>query len=78
MEMPAYVRNGRLGPFRSCNAQNLRSLLLTVNEEGDWRALAIRSVACLCPFEGLELYCTTIEGLTLMKDTEFLLEETGH
>lgn len=63
-------KHGRLGPLRSCDARNLRSLLLTVNEEGDWRALAIRSAACLYRLEGLETYRTTIEGATPMKDTE--------
>ena len=49
-------KNGRLGPLRSGHACNLRSLLLTVNEEGDWRALAIRSAACLYRLKGLEAY----------------------
>ncbi|KAL3800455.1 hypothetical protein HJC23_011692 [Cyclotella cryptica] len=35
------------------DAPNLRSLLLSVNEVGDWRALAIRSAACLYRLEGL-------------------------
>lgn len=38
------------------DARNLRSLLLSVNEEGDWRALAIRSAACLYRLEGLEAH----------------------
>lgn len=45
-----------LGKLSSADARNLRSLLLTVNEEGDWRALAIRSAACLYRLEGLEAY----------------------
>mmetsp|Transcript_41042 Transcript_41042/g.74000 ORF Transcript_41042/g.74000 Transcript_41042/m.74000 type:complete len:888 (+) Transcript_41042:179-2842(+) len=49
-------KNGKLGPLSSADARNLRSLLLTVNEEGDWRALAIRSAACLYRLEGLEAY----------------------
>jgi len=40
----------------SHDARNLRSLLLSVNEEGDWRALAIRSAACLYRLEGLEAH----------------------
>ncbi|KAK1746151.1 RelA/SpoT family protein [Skeletonema marinoi] len=40
----------------SQDARNLRSLLLSVNEEGDWRALAIRSAACLYRLEGLEAH----------------------
>jgi ppGpp synthetase/RelA/SpoT-type nucleotidyltranferase len=40
----------------SHDARNLRSLLLSVNEEGDWRALAIRSAACLYRLEGLETH----------------------
>lgn len=32
---------------------NLRSLLLSVNEVGDWRALAVRSAACLYRLQGL-------------------------
>ena len=32
---------------------NLRSLLLSVNEVGDWRALAVRSAACLYRLRGL-------------------------
>ena len=52
-------KNGRLGPLRSGDARNLRSLLLTVNEEGDWRALAIRSAACLYRLKGLEAYRAT-------------------
>lgn len=35
------------------NSSNLRSLLLSINEEGDWRALAIRSGACLYRLRGL-------------------------
>jgi hypothetical protein len=35
------------------DAPNLRSLLLSVNEVGDWRALAIRSAACLYRLDGL-------------------------
>ncbi|KAL3823532.1 hypothetical protein ACHAXA_007210 [Cyclostephanos tholiformis] len=59
-------KNGRLGPLRSGDARNLRSLLLTVNEEGDWRALAIRSAACLYRLKGLEAYRATavVEGTT--------------
>jgi len=50
-------KNGKLlGRLSSADARNLRSLLLTVNEEGDWRALAIRSAACLYRLEGLEAY----------------------
>lgn len=37
----------------SRNSSNLRSLLLSINEEGDWRALAIRSAACLYRLKGL-------------------------
>lgn len=37
----------------SRNSSNLRSLLLSINEEGDWRALAIRSAACLYRLRGL-------------------------
>eukprot|EP00578_Thalassiosira_sp_NH16_P024721 CAMPEP_0181095424 /NCGR_PEP_ID=MMETSP1071-20121207/10509_1 /TAXON_ID=35127 /ORGANISM="Thalassiosira sp., Strain NH16" /LENGTH=904 /DNA_ID=CAMNT_0023177799 /DNA_START=157 /DNA_END=2871 /DNA_ORIENTATION=- len=51
-------KNGKLGQLRSADARNLRSLLLTVNEEGDWRALAIRSAACLYRLEGLEAHRT--------------------
>jgi hypothetical protein len=35
------------------SSSNLRSLLLSINEEGDWRALAIRSAACLYRLKGL-------------------------
>eukprot|EP00956_Cyclotella_meneghiniana_P008383 scaffold11280_cov22-Cyclotella_meneghiniana.AAC.1 len=35
------------------NSSNLRSLLLSINEEGDWRALAIRGGACLYRLRGL-------------------------
>lgn len=35
------------------DARNLRSLLLSVNDEGDWRALAVRSAACLYRLRGL-------------------------
>lgn len=49
-------KNGRLGRLRFADAQNLRSLLLTVNDEGDWRALAVRSAACLYRLEGLEAH----------------------
>ncbi|KAL7548578.1 hypothetical protein ACHAWF_018872 [Thalassiosira exigua] len=50
-------KNGKgLGPLSVGDAKNLRSLLLTVNEDGDWRALAIRSAACLYRLEGLEAY----------------------
>jgi len=49
-------KNGKLGSLNKSDARNLRSLLLTVNEEGDWRALAIRSAACLYRLEGLEAY----------------------
>eukprot|EP00970_Alexandrium_tamarense_P016707 scaffold7172_cov119-Alexandrium_tamarense.AAC.14 len=52
-------KNGKLGHLRSGDARNLRSLLLSVNEEGDWRALAIRSAACLYRLEGLEAYKST-------------------
>lgn len=44
------------GKLRPMDARNLRSLLLTVNEEGDWRALAVRAAACLYRLEGLEAY----------------------
>jgi len=47
---------GKRGPLSSAAARNFRRLLLTVNEEGDWRALAIRSAACLYRLEGLEAY----------------------
>jgi hypothetical protein len=36
------------------DASNLRSLLLSVNGVGDWRALAIRSAACLYRLDGLK------------------------
>ncbi|KAL7551402.1 hypothetical protein ACHAWF_014597 [Thalassiosira exigua] len=49
-------KNGKLGSLRSADATNLRSLLLTVNEDGDWRALAVRSAACLYRLEGLEAH----------------------
>jgi ppGpp synthetase/RelA/SpoT-type nucleotidyltranferase len=64
------LKNGRLGPLRSSDARNLRSLLLTVNEEGDWRALAIRSAACLYRLEGLTTYRSMMDGATPMKNTE--------
>lgn len=64
------LKNGRLGPLRSSDARNLRSLLLTVNEEGDWRALAIRSAACLYRLEGLTSYRSMMEGATPMKNAE--------
>ena len=55
--------NGRqFGQLRSEDARNLRSLLLTVNEEGDWRALALRAAACLYRLEGLEAYRTLISS----------------
>ena len=53
-------KNGKLGSLGHNDARNLRSLLLTVNEEGDWRALAIRSAACLYRLEGLEAYRTLV------------------
>lgn len=53
-------KNGKLVPLRSGDARNLRSLLPTVNEEGDWRALAIRSAACLYRLEGIEAYRTVM------------------
>lgn len=53
----AVVRtNGKLGQLHSADARNLRSLLLNVNDEGDWRALAIRSAACLYRLQGLEAH----------------------
>lgn len=64
------LKNGRLGPLRSSDARNLRSLLLTVNEEGDWRALAIRSAACLYRLEGLTTYRSMMDGAKPMKKTE--------
>lgn len=36
--------------------ENLRSLLLSVNASGDWRALAIRAAACLYRLRGLEAH----------------------
>ncbi|KAL3779203.1 hypothetical protein ACHAW5_009911 [Stephanodiscus triporus] len=70
-------RNGRLGPLRSGDARNLRSLLLTVNEEGDWRALAIRSAACLYRLKGLEVHRTTSGGgmTTSNRKTRFATPE---
>jgi len=57
-------KNGKVGQLRADDARNLRSLLLTVNEDGDWRALAVRAAACLYRLEGLEAYRTL-----LSKDT---------
>jgi ppGpp synthetase/RelA/SpoT-type nucleotidyltranferase len=57
MEMLASeVVVSRNSELDSHDARNLRSLLLSVNEEGDWRALAIRSAACLYRLEGLEAH----------------------
>jgi len=64
-------KNGKLGPLRSGDARNLRSLLLTVNEEGDWRALAIRSAACLYRLEGLEAYRSMMSTAGGPKKTRF-------
>ena len=71
--------NGRqFGQLRSGDARNLRSLLLTVNEEGDWRALALRAAACLYRLEGLEAYRTLISSSndkTKKKKTRFATPE---
>jgi ppGpp synthetase/RelA/SpoT-type nucleotidyltranferase len=58
MEMlaSAVVIGSSKSELDSHDARNLRSLLLSVNEEGDWRALAIRSAACLYRLEGLETH----------------------
>ncbi|KAL7469570.1 hypothetical protein ACHAXS_009819 [Conticribra weissflogii] len=55
---------GKLGQLNSADARNLRSLLLSVNDEGDWRALAIRSAACLYRLEGLEAYRSLMSSTT--------------
>jgi ppGpp synthetase/RelA/SpoT-type nucleotidyltranferase len=68
-------KNGKLGPLRPVDAQNLRSLLLTVNEEGDWRALAIRSAACLYRLEGLEAYRTMMSTAGGPKKTRSVTPE---
>ena len=49
------------------DARNLRSLLLSVNDEGDWRALAIRSAACLYRLEGLEAHRSVSSSTTSLK-----------
>mmetsp|Transcript_29255 Transcript_29255/g.60806 ORF Transcript_29255/g.60806 Transcript_29255/m.60806 type:complete len:919 (+) Transcript_29255:256-3012(+) len=55
---------GKLGHLNSDDARNLRSMLLSVNDEGDWRALAIRSAACLYRLEGLEAYRSLMSSTT--------------
>jgi len=54
----------------SQDARNLRSLLLSVNEEGDWRALAIRSAACLYRLEGLEAHRSLSSTTTTSPSTD--------
>ncbi len=54
-------KNGRRGPLWSGNACNLHSLLLKVNEEGDWGVLAIWLATCLYGLKGLEVYHTKKE-----------------
>jgi len=55
----ATLRNGMVTPSvetTSHHFDNLRSLLLSANAGGDWRALAIRSAACLYRLQGLLSY----------------------
>jgi len=58
---PILNNNSHQGTFfqpalRKGDAKNLRSLLLTANAGGDWRALAIRCAACLYRLQGLESF----------------------
>lgn len=70
-------KTGKIGYIDNVDAENLRSLLLSVNDMGDWRALAIRAASCLYRLEGLEAYRTMSVDVDSKRTTHTpTLEET--